>query len=36
MLDLLGGGPTERTELAMVRERPLPFPRNRWPGWGSG
>ncbi|HEY5981629.1 MAG TPA: FAD-dependent oxidoreductase [Microlunatus sp.] len=26
MLDLLGGLPTERTELAMVRERPLPFP----------
>ena len=26
MLDLLGGVPTERTELAMVRERPLPFP----------
>ena len=26
MLDLLGSGPTERTELAMVRERPLPFP----------
>jgi glycine/D-amino acid oxidase-like deaminating enzyme len=26
MLDLLGGRPTERTELAMVRERPLPFP----------
>ncbi|MFT4166005.1 MAG: FAD-dependent oxidoreductase [Microlunatus sp.] len=26
MLDLLGGTPTERTELAMVRERPIPFP----------
>jgi len=26
MLDLLGGTPTERTQLAMVRERPLPFP----------
>jgi len=26
MLDLLAGRPTERTELAMVRERPLPFP----------
>ena len=26
LLDLLGGTPTERTELAMVRERPLPFP----------
>ena len=26
MLDLLAGTPTERTELAMVRERPLPFP----------
>jgi glycine/D-amino acid oxidase-like deaminating enzyme len=26
LLDLLGGRPTERTELRMVRERPLPFP----------
>lgn len=26
MLDLLAGSPTERTQLAMVRERPLPFP----------
>jgi hypothetical protein len=26
MLDLLAGTPTERTELRMVRERPLPFP----------
>ncbi|TIC79538.1 FAD-dependent oxidoreductase [Nocardioides sp. GY 10113] len=26
MLDLLAGEPTERTRLAMVRERPLPFP----------
>jgi glycine/D-amino acid oxidase-like deaminating enzyme len=26
MLDLLEGVPTERTEVAMVRERPLPFP----------
>lgn len=26
MLDLLDGAPTERTELRMVRERPLPFP----------
>lgn len=26
MLDLLARTPTERTELAMVRERPLPFP----------
>lgn len=26
MLDLLSGEKTERTELAMVRERPLPFP----------
>lgn len=26
MLDLLSGQPTERTELKMVRERPLPFP----------
>lgn len=25
-LDLLAGEPTERTELQMVRERPLPFP----------
>ena len=26
LLDLLGDKPTERTELRMVRERPLPFP----------
>lgn len=26
MLDLLSGEPTERTELEMVRRRPLPFP----------
>ena len=26
MLDLLGGTPTERTELAMVTKKPLPFP----------
>ena len=26
MLDLLGGAETERTRLAMVREKPLPFP----------
>ncbi|WBU36940.1 NAD(P)/FAD-dependent oxidoreductase [Homoserinibacter sp. YIM 151385] len=26
VLDLLGGEPTHRTELRMVRERPLPFP----------
>ncbi|MBL0746198.1 NAD(P)/FAD-dependent oxidoreductase [Nocardioides baculatus] len=26
LLDLLAGEPTERTELAMVRKRPLPFP----------
>ncbi len=26
MLDLLSGEPTERTELKMVRDRPLPFP----------
>jgi glycine/D-amino acid oxidase-like deaminating enzyme len=26
MLDLLAGQPTERTELTMVRTRPLPFP----------
>ena len=26
MIDLLGGEWTERTELPMVRERPIPFP----------
>jgi hypothetical protein len=26
MLDLLGGEPTERTELAMVGSKPVPFP----------
>ena len=26
MLDLLGGEPTERTELDMVRSKPVPFP----------
>ncbi|HEU0040845.1 MAG TPA: FAD-dependent oxidoreductase [Jiangellaceae bacterium] len=26
LLDLLGGAPTERTELAMVRSKPVPFP----------
>ena len=26
MLDLLAGRSTERTELAMVKSRPLPFP----------
>ena len=26
MLDLLDGADTERTRLAMVRKRPLPFP----------
>jgi hypothetical protein len=26
ILDLLAGEPTERTELQMVRTRPLPFP----------
>lgn len=26
MLDLLAGEPTERTDLRMVRERPIPFP----------
>jgi glycine/D-amino acid oxidase-like deaminating enzyme len=26
VLDLLGGEPTERTRLRMVREKPLPFP----------
>jgi hypothetical protein len=25
-LDLLAGSPTERTELGMVRDKPLPFP----------
>jgi len=34
MLDLLAGEPTERTELAMVRRKPLPFPPEplRWAG----
>lgn len=34
VLDLLSGQSTERTELAMVRERPLPFPPEpvRWAG----
>jgi glycine/D-amino acid oxidase-like deaminating enzyme len=33
-LDLLAGEPTERTRLAMVRERPVPFPPEplRWTG----
>lgn len=33
-LDLLAGAATERTELSMVRERPLPFPPEpvRWLG----
>lgn len=26
LLDLLGGTPTELTELEMVRTRPIPFP----------
>jgi hypothetical protein len=26
MLDLLSGHPTERTELAFVKTKPLPFP----------
>ncbi|WP_248239670.1 NAD(P)/FAD-dependent oxidoreductase [Microbacterium kunmingense] len=26
MLDLLGGTPTERTELKMVKDKPIPFP----------
>jgi hypothetical protein len=26
MLDLLSGAQTERTRVAMVREKPLPFP----------
>jgi hypothetical protein len=26
MLDLLTGEPTERTQLAMTRSKPLPFP----------
>lgn len=34
MLDLLGGERTERTELEMVRKKPLPFPPEplRWAG----
>ncbi len=34
MLDLLGGVPTERTELELVRKKPLPFPPEpvRWAG----
>jgi glycine/D-amino acid oxidase-like deaminating enzyme len=34
LLDLLAGRPTERTSLAMVRSRPLPFPPEpvRWAG----
>ena len=34
VLDLLGGRDTERTRLAMVRRRPLPFPPEplRWVG----
>jgi glycine/D-amino acid oxidase-like deaminating enzyme len=34
MLDLLGGRPTELTELQMVRSKPLPFPPEpvRWAG----
>ncbi|AXK36302.1 FAD-dependent oxidoreductase [Streptomyces armeniacus] len=36
MLDLLDGDRTERTELRMVREKPLPFPPEplRWAGIG--
>ncbi|MET9107487.1 NAD(P)/FAD-dependent oxidoreductase [Streptomyces zhihengii] len=36
MLDLLGGRPTERTRLEMVRSRPLPFPPEpvAWAGIG--
>ncbi|MFJ8077958.1 NAD(P)/FAD-dependent oxidoreductase [Streptomyces sp. NPDC096176] len=36
MLDLLGGEPTERTELKMVRSKPLPFPPEpaAWAGIG--
>jgi hypothetical protein len=26
MLDLLGGSPTRRTSLTMVRRKPVPFP----------
>lgn len=34
MLDLLAGEPTERTELELVRKKPLPFPPEpvRWAG----
>ena len=31
MLDLLSGQRTERTELELVRSRPVPFPRERRP-----
>ncbi|ADI12867.1 putative FAD-dependent oxidoreductase [Streptomyces bingchenggensis BCW-1] len=36
MLDLLGGEPSERTRLEMVRSKPLPFPPEpvRWAGIG--
>ncbi|MEU1621756.1 FAD-dependent oxidoreductase [Streptomyces sp. NPDC005722] len=36
MLDLLSGGPTERTTLRMVRTKPLPFPPEplAWAGIG--
>lgn len=34
MLDLLDGRTTERTELAMVRTKPLPFPPEPVRGWG--
>lgn len=36
MLDLLSGERTERTELEMVRSKPLPFPPEplRWAGIG--
>ncbi|MBA3020359.1 FAD-binding oxidoreductase [Propionicimonas sp.] len=36
MLDLLGGCPTERTELEMVRRRPLPFPPDPIAALGIG
>ena len=36
MLDLLDGRTTERTELEMVRTKPLPFPPEPVRSWGIG
>ncbi len=36
MLDLLDGRQTQRTELEMVRTKPLPFPPEPIRGWGIG